>query len=265
MVRRFDADRQEWASDEQEDRLGELRRRDALRQRQALLVSVAVLAVCGIGFGTYALGWKDEPKPPAAQPSRPPGSGATAGGGSGSPTPYPSEPSSPASTGAPAGYQVDEDTEGFRIAVPDGWQRSTAGSAYGFPIVNYRSSDGSRRLQVYEVQESSPDESLQTFLEQVPKSEGFKKLSLEEMPDAEGRPGARLEYVTDKLTAEPDIGGWHVVDHRFEAADGKLYALASYGAEADGRADETQVLNTALAWFCPPLTECEAPAAGLGR
>ncbi len=61
MVRVFDADRQEWAGPEDEQRIVALQRRDATLQRQALRGAVAVLAACGLAFGTWALGWKDEP------------------------------------------------------------------------------------------------------------------------------------------------------------------------------------------------------------
>ncbi|MEU3347456.1 hypothetical protein ABZ723_21165 [Streptomyces sp. NPDC006700] len=169
------------------------------------------------------------------------------------------ETPSPSADEPPAGYTVHDDPEGFRIAVPDGWQhqRSTVPSQYGMDIVNYRDDTGRHRLQVYEVQEASPDASFDLYLsDQVPKPRGFRKLSLVNL-DSGDFTGSRLEYLADSLKGEPDIGTWYVVDERFQAADGRLYALASYGPESDGRQDEQEVLGTALDWFCPSAATCE--------
>ncbi|MWA13087.1 hypothetical protein [Streptomyces sp. BA2] len=88
---------------------------------------------------------------------------------------------------------------------------------------------------------------------------GFDQLAPLERMDDEGRPAARLEYVAEKFKDGPDIGTWHVIDHRFEAVDGELYALAVYGSDADGRQDEREFMSTALAWFCPPDEICPEP------
>jgi hypothetical protein len=160
----------------------------------------------------------------------------------------------------PAGYEEYEDTEGFRIAIPEGWSRSTVDSQYGIAVVNYRSADSERRLQVYQVSEESPDASFELYLsEDTPKPDGFEELSLQNLDDGEFT-GARLEYLADSIKGEPDIGTWHVYDERFVAPDGNIYAIAAYGADADGRDDELELLTTALEWFCPPLGEC-APAS----
>ncbi|MFF4763611.1 hypothetical protein [Streptomyces sp. NPDC001292] len=114
-------------------------------------------------------------------------------------------------------------------------------------IVNYRDSTGRHRLQVYEVRESSPDESFDLHLSaDVPKPPGFRTLSLVNL-DSGDFTGSRLEYLADSLRGEPDIGTWHVVDERFQASGGRLYALASYGPES---------LSTALSWFCPSSATC---------
>lgn len=264
MVRVFDADRQDWAGPEEEQRIVVDQQRDEVRQRQALRGTVVVLAVCSLAFGTWALGWKDEPGPRGyftARETPPPGqSGETngdPGGGTGT-----EDPASPGATATlPAGYEPVQDEEGFRVAVKEGWiaNRQTADSIHGFDVVNYRSTDGSRRLQIYEVLEASPEESLQEFVSaDTAKPDGFEQLSMEPLED-DGRPAARLEYLADSLRGEEEIGTWHVVDHRFESVDGKLYAFTSYGPESDGFDDEREVLDTALAWFCPPAMECPEP------
>ncbi|MEU7055295.1 hypothetical protein [Streptomyces sp. NPDC046197] len=215
-------------------------------------VGVAVSLVVTLGLG----GGQKDHRGAAPASSTP----ATAGP---SPTTYATEESatgasspSPSADAPPAGYTSHVDQQGFRIAVPDGWTRSSVASQYGMDVVNFRSAGGDRRLQVYEVAESSPDESFNLYLSpSVPKPPGFRKLSLQNL-DTGDFTGSRMEYLADSLKGEPGIGTWHVVDERFQAADGKLYAIASYGPEADGRADEREVLDTAVKWFCPPYTSC---------
>ncbi|MFJ2831773.1 hypothetical protein ACIPC1_30140 [Streptomyces sp. NPDC087263] len=160
--------------------------------------------------------------------------------------------------GLPIGYQSYEDPEGFRIAYPDGWTRSTVASSYGIDVVNYRSADEEHRLQVYQVAEGSPAASFDLYLsDETPKAAGFRRLALQTLDDGTFT-GSRLEYTADSLKAEPDIGTWHVYDERFVASDGFIYAIAAYGPDADGRADELELLTTALTWFCPQAGTCDA-------
>ncbi|MFJ3662019.1 hypothetical protein ACIPPM_16325 [Streptomyces sp. NPDC090119] len=166
-----------------------------------------------------------------------------------SPTPSPSAP--------PAGYELRDDSEGFRVAVPEGWTRAEVPSQYGMSVVNFRSPDRERRLQVYEVSEASPDASFDLYLsDQTAKPRGFEKLALTNLDEGDFT-GSRLEYLADAIRDEPEVGTWHVYDERFVAADGKIYALAAYGANADGGEDELELLTTALAWFCPPGMNCD--------
>ncbi|MGW1624582.1 hypothetical protein ACWCQR_37325, partial [Streptomyces sp. NPDC002172] len=97
--------------------------------------------------------------------------------------------------------------------------------------------------------------------DETPKPDGFQELGLTSL---DGGPftGARLEYVAGTISGEPDIGTWHVYDERFVAQDGRVYAIASYGPDSDGGDDELAYLTTAVDWFCPPDTTCDAdPAA----
>ncbi|MFF1715495.1 hypothetical protein [Streptomyces sp. NPDC058268] len=252
-MRIFDADRQEWVGHEREQRIAELHGRDAVRQGKALRGVVTVLAVCGLGFGAWALGWKDEPRPTGyltvlEQPSKSAGTGVEGDTAAPSPEGVP-----------PAPYEEVFDEEGFRLAVPRGWVRDLVEPAEGFNVVNYRSPKGDGRLQVYRVGESSPYSSLRTWLDETPMPGGFDQLGPLERRDDDGRPAARVEYVADTFKGEPDLGPWHVIDHRFEAVDGQLYALAVYGSDADGRDDEEEFLSTALSWFCPPGETCPKP------
>ncbi|MFD8910168.1 hypothetical protein [Streptomyces sp. NPDC059575] len=168
---------------------------------------------------------------------------------------------SPSAPQPPEGYDVREDDEGFRIAVPERWTRSTAPSTYGIAVVNYRSPDRSHRMQIYQVAEQSPDASFELYLSaETRKPNGFEKLSLRNMDEGDFT-GSRLEYLADTIRGEPEVGTWHVLDERFVAADGRIYAVAVYGPDADGRADELELLTTALSWFCPPDTGCDASAS----
>ncbi|MGW5866038.1 hypothetical protein ACWFRJ_28075 [Streptomyces sp. NPDC055239] len=252
----FDDDRQEWVGHEQERRIAELHDRDAVRQGKAQRGAVTLLAVCGLVFGAWALGWKDEPRPTGYltvldRPAR--GATADAQGG---------DTAAPSPAGVPpAPYEEVNDEEGYRLAVPRGWVREVVTPVAGYNVVNYRSPKGDRRLQVYRVGEATPYKSLRTWLDETPMPGGFDQLAPLERMDDDGRPAAQLDYVADRFKGEPDIVGWHVIDHRFEAVDGKLYALAVYGSDADGRDDEGKFMSTALAWFCPPDETCPAPGS----
>ncbi|MFD5590224.1 hypothetical protein [Streptomyces griseorubiginosus] len=151
------------------------------------------------------------------------------------------------------------DEEGFRIARPVGWSRSTVPSQFGIDVVNYRSPGGEQRLQVYQIAESSPEESFALYLSaDTTKPDGFKKLDLRPVHD-DGFTGRRLEYVADTLSGEPDLGPWHVYDERFVAQDGLIYAVAAYGVDKNGGQDELELLTSALKGFCAPYS-CD-PAA----
>lgn len=133
-------------------------------------------------------------------------------------------------------------------------------SLYGMSVVNYRSSDRTHRIQVYQVAEPSPKASFELFLsEQTVKPVGFTEIGLDHLDDGTFT-GSRLEYLADSIRGEPDPGTWHVYDERFVASDSKIYAIAAYGPDSDGRDDELELLTTALDWFCPPLGVCEAAA-----
>jgi hypothetical protein len=155
---------------------------------------------------------------------------------------------------------VYEDEEGFRIAIPEGWERTTKNSEYGMAVVNYRSAELTHRIQVFQVAEPSPEASFKLFLSATfPKPDGFANLGLDPLDEGTFT-GSRLEYLADSIDGEPDPGTWHVYDERFVASDGKVYAIAVYGPDSDGRDDELELSTTALDWFCPPLGTCDERA-----
>lgn len=170
----------------------------------------------------------------------------------------PEETSSPSLTaaGLPSGYDSFDDPEGFRTAVPEGWERDTVASKYGMDIVNFRSPDREQRIQVFQVAEATPQESFDLFLSpDTPKADSFRRLGREDLSDGDVV-GERLEYLVDSIRGEPDVGTWHVVDTRFTASDGALYAVAVYGRDDDGRSDEVEMADTVVGWFCPPGGTC---------
>ncbi|MGW2957243.1 hypothetical protein ACWDGI_01980 [Streptomyces sp. NPDC001220] len=225
----------------------------------SVVVGAAVVGVAASLVLSLVVGRGDGHGPATAAASVTPTPSARPTEASGSPTDTGSP--SPSASAPPAGYELRHDTEGFRIAVPEGWSRSTVDSSYGIAVVSYRSPDREHRLQVYQVAEESPAASFALYLSaETPKPDGFRELGLTDLDD--GRfTGSRLEYLAGRIGGEPDVGTWHVVDERFVAPDGNIYAVASYGPDSDGRDDELAQLTTAVDWFCPPDTLCDADPA----
>lgn len=223
---------------------------------RSVLIGAAAVAVTATLVLTLVVdgGDEDDPSSAAASPS-PEASFSQQSDPYASQEPSFTEDPSPtaeSSPSLPAGYELYEDEEGFRIAIPLGWTRASVDSQYGIAVVNYRSADGERRLQVYQVAEESPAASFELYLsDETPKAPGFRELDLQTLDDGEFT-GSRLEYLADSIKGEPDVGTWHVYDERFVAADGNIYAIAAYGPDADGRDDELELLDTALEGFCPP-------------
>lgn len=112
-MRVFDADRQEWAGDERETRFDGDQQMQAAKQGQVLRQAAVVLAVVGLCFLAWALGWKDEPQPaeePGATQPTATDSWDGEGGSSAEPSAESSEETSAATP--PPGYEVLQDSEG---------------------------------------------------------------------------------------------------------------------------------------------------------
>ncbi|CAL9445403.1 hypothetical protein [Streptomyces sp. enrichment culture] len=236
--------------------------------RRRLWLVVGGAAAVGVTLGLVATlaarsgdGTDDRAGGPTVSASPSPTDATSAPGAQGVPPSAPADGTtasapSPLADEPPAGYELFTDPEGFTIVRPEGWTREDVDSKYGIDVVNYYSADRTRRIQVFEVSEASPAESHALFLsDAVQKAPGFTELSLTDGGSG-GDSVSRLEYLVDSLTGQPDVGPWHVVDERFTAADGKVYAVAAYGPDAEDRETRRQVLRTALGGFCPPDTTC---------
>ncbi|WP_314171722.1 hypothetical protein [Streptomyces winkii] len=258
---RFDPDQQRWVDNDADSARGQRHTESARQQRHVAKGGLALLAVCGLAFGTWALGWKDEPGQAAGQPSvvvpdpaatsRPDKSERS---GLGEEPSDSTDPAGAAAADPPKGYEIAEDPEGFSLAVPEGWERR-AEDRDGAQAVFYENSDRSKQLQVFYVEDSDPYESLKLAEANSEKNESYQRESLDRLDGGDG-PAARLEYtyISDEHGAKR-----HVIDHRFEAEDGELYALIAYGPDEDGAsADEKELLDTALTFFCPTGVDCGA-------
>jgi hypothetical protein len=262
-VIRFDADQQRWVDQDADALLAQQHSESARQQRHVAKGALAVLAVCGLVFAGWALGWKDEPVPPGdrSQPSvvspDPDGTsrpGRSASGGSDGA----SETTDPAASGPPEGYQIAEDPEGFSLAVPEGWERRTE-ERDGPQAVFYENSDASKQLQVFWVEDSDPYESLELAEKNAEKNDHYERDSLDRLDGGDGA-AARLEYTYD---SDEHGGPRRVIDHRFEAADGELYAVIAYGPDKDGASEEQKErLDTALTFFCPTGVDCQTQSGG---
>ncbi|WP_406178736.1 hypothetical protein [Streptomyces canus] len=228
--------------------------------RRLLWSVLGGVAAVGVAVTLTLVGGGDEDDKAGDPSPAPTGVVSQQSGPDESPTPSPAEDTASPLASAPelpAGYELYEDEEGFRIARPAGWSRTTVTSKYGIDVVNYRSADGERRLQVYQVAEESPEASFELYLSaETRKPDGFEKLDLQPVEE-DGFTGERMEYRADSLSGEPDVGPWHVYDERFVAQDGLIYAIAAYGLEDDGSQDELELLTTALSGFCAPYS-CDA-------
>ncbi|MGP2439286.1 hypothetical protein [Streptomyces sp. JW3] len=253
-MRVFETERQEWAGSHRERLFDPERYLDLPRQRTLRRYTALVLTVCGLSFGVWALGWKNEPVPYVPPAQETPAAAGTSPGAT--------EDGAPGESSLPAGFAPYDDPEGFRTALPAGWDRANRSSQYGIDVVDFRDPSGPRRLQVFQLAEDSPYASVADAQQDSLKLDGYQEIHLQYASNPTGGEAAEHEYTTDELTGEPATGsGHHVIDHRFAAADGQNYALVAYGSAADGLEDERELLDTARAWFCPPGTECPAPTA----
>ncbi|WP_406122995.1 hypothetical protein [Streptomyces sp. NBC_00989] len=153
-------------------------------------------------------------------------------------------------TGPGSPYRTAQDPTGYTVAVPKGWTRTQRQGAKA-PVVTYDSPDGTRRLQIFRVSENSPAESLD-LAENDPGYGFVRQPGYQVVDRSSGPTWAELTYRYDGQ----DKGARRVVDHRFEAADGSLYAVRSSGPESLDPALVRGPLTAAVDSFCPAGANC---------
>jgi len=214
-------------------------------------LSLAVLVGVAVGVGVWFL-IRDTSAGSAA------GSGSATGAApapsvtatasaSASPTPTPT-PTPTLSTAA--GYRRTQDPLGYTIDVPEDWTRTEKQGQLA-PVVIYDDPADGRRLQIFRIAEDSPA----TSLDQAENDPGYgfaRQPGYQALDRSSGSAWSELAYRYD----DPDLGARQAVDHRFEAADGTLYAIRSTGPESLAPALVREPLTRALASFCPVGTEC---------
>ncbi|MFE2264114.1 hypothetical protein [Streptomyces griseosporeus] len=209
-----------------------------------LLTALAVTAVLGVGAGTGA--WyltRDDTPATATAPATPSASprAATSPDPPASPSPAPSRRS---------GYRHAEDPVGYALDVPEGWTRRQKQGEKA-PVVFYDSPGDGRQLQIFALSEPTPAQSFD--LAENDPGYGFSaQPGYRPLDRAAGAGWVELTYRYD----DADKGARHVIDHRFRAADGTLYAIRAAGPETVPLARVRAPLTAALASFCPRGAEC---------
>ncbi|MFF7274505.1 hypothetical protein [Streptomyces griseorubiginosus] len=148
------------------------------------------------------------------------------------------------------GYRRTQDPVGYRVDVPRGWTR-TEKQGQAAPVVVYDAPADGRRLQIFRIAEDTPAQSLD-LAENDPGYGFARQPGYQVLDRASGTTWAELAYRYD----DSDLGARQVVDHRFQAADGTLYAIRATGPAALAPARVREPLTRALASFCPTDTEC---------
>ncbi|MGV9700334.1 hypothetical protein ACWDTR_31805 [Streptomyces sp. NPDC003470] len=216
------------------------------------LTATAVLGA-GVGAGIWAFTRDDGTDPAGGAPA----TGVTVTNAPTAPAsdtaPAPSAPAAtPSATPSVApGYRHAQDPVGYAITVPQGWRRHQK-QGESAPVVTYDSPDDGRQLQIFALVEESPAASLD-LAENAPaygfaRQPGYRALTR----DADGDAFSELTYRYD----DEDRGPRQVIDHRFRAADGTLYAIRSSGPETLDGTLLRDPLTTAVDSFCPSGGPC---------
>ncbi|WP_190180639.1 hypothetical protein [Streptomyces naganishii] len=227
------------------------------------LVLVAVVAVLAGGGAGAAVWWAardhgtgHHQAGPAAHASVSATAPADASAPPATPTPSATDeasasttPETVASTGPSPGYRRAVDPVGYSLDVPDGWTRQEE-RGVSAEVVTYSSPGGDSSLKLFEVVEQTPAKSLD-LAENGPS--GFVQVlhGYRVLKRASGPGWSELDYRYDDTTSGPT----QVIDRRFAAADGRLYAIRSSGPEGS---DVTAPFTAAYDSFCPSGATCPA-------
>ncbi|MFE2421349.1 hypothetical protein [Streptomyces hokutonensis] len=152
--------------------------------------------------------------------------------------------------GSSSSYRTAQDPTGYTVEIPRGWTRAQRQGAKA-PVISYDSPDGSRRLQIFRITENSPAVSLD-LAENDPGYGFARQPGYQVLDRTSGPTWAELTYRFD----DPGQGARRVIDHRFEAADGSLYAIHVSGPESQSPALIRDPLAEAVTSFCPAGANC---------
>ncbi|OIJ67401.1 hypothetical protein [Streptomyces mangrovisoli] len=235
-------------------------------RRTGRLVAAVVLTVV-VGAGAGAGGWyltRDHstgseagagttvsaPPQSSAPGSTPPASPSATDASDAGTGPASTPASGPATASAAPGYRTADDPIGYRVQIPEGWTRREKQGEKA-PVVTYESPGDGRQLQIFRVTEPTPAASLE--LAETAPGYGFAhQRGYQVLDRASGDGWSELTYRYD----DKDEGARRVVDHRFEASDGTLYAIRASGPESLGADLVGEPLTTAVASFCPSGAQC---------
>jgi hypothetical protein len=222
------------------------------------LTATAVLGA-GVGAGVWALtrddGTDRAGDTPATGVSVTDAPTAPASDTAQTPTAPPTSATATATTSvspsAAPGYRHAQDPVGYAITVPEGWRRHEK-QGESAAVVTYDSPDGGRQLQIFALVEETPAASLDLAENATgygfARQPGYRALTR----SSDGEAFAELVYRYD----DENRGPRRVIDHRFRAADGTLYAIRSSGPETLDGALLREPLTTAVDSFCPAGGEC---------
>ncbi|WP_316747544.1 hypothetical protein [Streptomyces herbicida] len=224
---------------------------------RVLLVVTVIVVAAGSGLGVWFLN-RDDGTGTGASPSTSVSAGASTPGTS-LPSQTPESPQEtpqetpPASTPASlpaAGYRTAQDPVGYTLNVPDGWTRRQKRGEKAV-VVFYDSPSDGRQLQIFELSESTPAESLD--LAENDSTYGYSNQPGYQAGNrTSGDTWVELSYRYD----DKDKGARQVIDHRFQAADGTLYAIRSSGPGELSADQVREPLDAAVASFCPADSQC---------
>ncbi len=156
-----------------------------------------------------------------------------------------------AATEPAPGFEIVDDEEGFTLAVPEGWER-TSGNAGVF----YKAADERSLLQIFTITEPdlTPLEAVGLASDSLSQTtEEYREYSLGLVTGGAENPGddaAELHYAYLSETA----GGMReCIERAFTATDGEKYAVLAC-APAENSPYHRTVLETALEHFTPGLS-----------
>ncbi|MFF4798223.1 hypothetical protein ACFY1U_07395 [Streptomyces sp. NPDC001351] len=168
-----------------------------------------------------------------------------------SPTPTPTASASLLTSSSPSvGYRRAQDPVGYSVDVPKGWTRREEQGKLA-RIVYYDAPSDGRQLQIFQVTESTPYESL-TLAETDPGYGFAQQPGYRVVERDHGDTWAELTYRYD----DQHKGTRQVIDHRFRAADGTLYAIRSSGPAGLAPERVRAPLRMAVGSFCPAGARC---------